>query len=138
MDRYTSQTSIKYAFVVFRHMDGSRDAVRLLSVRWIYRFFVGTVCCKCCCGRRQKELKKKMFKGKWLDVRKASDPDEIKWENLGYSWISIKIRMLLSWTSALILIFLALYALIAMTNWSEDIKEEIQTNINCPEKVTKR
>ena len=104
-------------------MDGSRAAVRVLNLRWIYRSCIVTICCACCCDGRQRALKKKSFKGKWLDVRKASDPDEIKWENLGYTPLSITIRMLFSWIAALILICVALYGLLAMTAKSEELKD---------------
>jgi hypothetical protein len=119
-------------------MDGPALALSLLNINWIYKVCVGKVCCAQCCGRRRKALKQKEFKGQMLELRKASDPDEIKWENLGYKQVNRKLRVFASWLSALALILVALYALLEMREKSETLTAEFDTGIVCPETVTKQ
>ena len=77
---------LKFAYVVFRSMD---------SLDYVHNAYkkVGScrrccvMCCKgyCGCDKEYKDLKKKHFFKRWPKVSTACEPDNIKWENLGYT-----------------------------------------------------
>ena len=48
----------------------------------------------------------------WIYLKKASSPDEINWQNLGYSGLNRNIRKYITYFIALCLIFLSFLAII--------------------------
>jgi len=82
-------------------------------------------------------LREKHFYQRWLKVTKACEPDEINWENIGYSGCSRFFRKLVIWIVALAMIFVGLLALVYMKYKADELKEEYQTQIDCPESLTR-
>ena len=76
--------TVKYAYVTFRSMHDMNRVLKAYNVSKRYRCLVNYLCC-CCCTEEKKKLQERVFYNQWIDVRKASEPDEIKWENLGVS-----------------------------------------------------
>ena len=96
-----------------------------------------TMCCGgCCCPEQKAALKKKYFFKKWPEVQRADDPDNIKWENLGVSSFSRRIRVCITWLIALCLILGTLLGIIFMKDWASELKENYSSNtVICPEGV---
>lgn len=90
-----------------------RDMELVLSaynISSFYRVFITYL--GCCCSSRRKELRKKYFMNEWINLKKASSPDEINWQNLGYSGLNRNIRKYITYLIALCLIFLSFLAII--------------------------
>lgn len=66
----------------------------------------------------------------------ACEPDNIKWENLGYSKKSRRIRALIVWLIAIGLIVASLIGIVIMKNKTTELKEEFKLGIKCPKKET--
>jgi hypothetical protein len=65
----------KAAYVLFRSMESRERALIALNVGWFDYFK------QFCCFSEAVEMKK--FKGEYLKVREASDPELINWTNWG-------------------------------------------------------
>ena len=65
----------------------------------------------CCCFNKKKALEDKLFMGKLLDIKQAGSPDDINWDNLGYSPLNRTLRYLL-----VLLVSLALICFTFETN----------------------
>ena len=72
-----------------------------------------------------------MFMNKWLDVRRADEPDEIKWENSGYSQKNRVFRRFLIWIIAIILIFFGATAMVYISDQTKSLQEEYETDKPC-------
>lgn len=87
-------------------MHDMNHVLKAYNVSKRYRCLVNYLCC-CCCGEERKRLQQRLFYDQWIDVRKASEPDEIKWENLGVSSKSRCFRRFLVWLLAAIILLAA-------------------------------
>ena len=67
------------------------------------------------------------FFNSWLKVNQACLPDEINWENIGYSTCSRRIRKCMIWIVAALLILIGLIGVVLLRLKSENLKEEFQT-----------
>jgi hypothetical protein len=132
------EKGIRFAYVVFRSMDAYDIVLNAYKE-------VGSCnrCCamscfgSCCCSARQAELKKMHFFKKWPKINQASEPDNIKWENLGYSNKSRNTRSCILWLIAIVLIIASLIGIVIMKNRTTELKQEFKLNVPCPETVSK-
>jgi hypothetical protein len=79
---------------------------------------------------------KHIFK-KWPKISRACEPDNIKWENLGYSQKSVRCRMMIVWLIAFALVFISLIGIVLMKNKTTELKKEYKLDILCPLNTTK-
>lgn len=92
------KAKIKYAFVVFRSMEGMARILNAYSLTRVERLWLYITC-------RWKNFSDKLFYGSYLDVKKAIDPSLILWENLGSSM----------WWRALRIVFIAIVAALLLS-----------------------
>lgn len=67
-DEMTQQRAV-VAFVQFKSMTGQRRFLKGARVGWFKRTF------------KKKEYEDKKFKGQWLDIRRAPEPEVVLWQN---------------------------------------------------------
>lgn len=83
----------------------------------LYRYLVEN-CCRCACKEKYKSIQNKKFYGRWLKVERACQPEEIIWQNIGYSGASIFCRKFFIWIIAIILIILGIFGMSAFQFYS--------------------
>lgn len=115
IQRNPNRHSYKYAYVLLKSMKDADAILQAYNVNPGYRFMILHLCPACCCRRRYKELSELKFKGRWLDVVRADEPDEIKWENNGYSGKNRTCRRIIIWITAIVIILLGVTAMIYIT-----------------------
>ena len=69
----TDENTIKYAYIVFRSMEGMQKALQMYNISRTYRCM--TWACGCCCRRRKERLINMLFYKEWPTVEKATLPD---------------------------------------------------------------
>mmetsp|Transcript_28134 Transcript_28134/g.42552 ORF Transcript_28134/g.42552 Transcript_28134/m.42552 type:complete len:292 (-) Transcript_28134:1600-2475(-) len=129
--------NVKYAYVVFRSMKARDGATQLFNLSSFYRYFILTFCCSCFCKNSRESLKKRYFYDKWLKVDKACQPDEIKWENIGYSLSNRRCRRVLIHLVALLLVVVGLCGLLYTKSEADDFQTTYDPHLNCPDTVSK-
>jgi len=87
----------------------------------------------CCCSESKRRLKKKHLFGKWPGVSVAGLPDNIKWENLGYTAKERRCRAGFSWLIALVLMIISIGGMLIFKQQTEELKENFNTDVACPE-----
>lgn len=118
-EKHHGQQSINNAYVVFKDMD---------DVDAIIKAYDQGACKRCCirtCGsKEQKDLlnSKYIFK-KWPVLDRAPLPEDIKWENLGYSSNNRRIRRCGVNFVAFILLLIALVVLAGVEVETDKMKE---------------
>mmetsp|Transcript_1780 Transcript_1780/g.3133 ORF Transcript_1780/g.3133 Transcript_1780/m.3133 type:complete len:347 (-) Transcript_1780:1353-2393(-) len=124
---------VRYAYVVFRQTDAPEIALKAYDIG-SFKFWLTMSCFGDCCCRRQKKslMRKHLFK-KWPQLEVAGEPDNIKWENLGYSGFERNLRSSISWLVALLLIAAALIGIVIFKEKTSELKEEFNTDITCPD-----
>jgi len=65
-------------------------------------------------------------------LKKASSPDEINWQNLGYSGLNRKIRKYITYFIALCLIFLSFLAIIQINKEFKKFDSNFKNAMQCP------
>lgn len=130
-----STRTIKYAYIVFRQTKAKEKAMSLYSVSMADRFL--TNLCGCCCSKRMEKYLKRYFEGEWLEVSAAGLPDQILWQNIGVSSFSRRIRKVVNWLVAIALIIIGIFGVVYFKYKSDVLKEEFQTEISCPDSITK-
>ena len=74
---------------------------------------------------------KKLFRGKWLRVRPAVDPELLLWENFGITSRQKCLRSTLYWIYMIVLMISSFYLIVYLENFVRS-KEEQVLNIECP------
>ena len=129
--------TIKYAYVTFRSMHDKNQVLKAYNISSRYRFVVNNLCC-CCMREQQEMLRQRMFYDRWIKVKKASEPDEIQWENLGVSKLSRCCRRTCVWIFAVIIILVAIVGMVQFKVNSDDaVKNGYNTQYDCPQEVDK-
>ena len=67
----------------------------------------------------------------------ACEPDNIKWENIGYSKRQRRCRAAIVWFIAILLIVASLIGIVIMKNKTTELKKEYKTDMPCPLDVSK-
>lgn len=67
-------TSVRYAYVTFRSMDSVNKVIDAYNISDRYRCCINC-CCFCCYPDEAASLKEKEFKGNWLEIEKACEPE---------------------------------------------------------------
>jgi hypothetical protein len=104
------EPDVKYAFIVFRDMLGLEVVKRAYDVNaWEYytKMYFG-----CCIPLENKRMRKKHFFMKWPKVEDACEPDNIKWQNLGFSARYRRSMSVIVWLIAIFLIICSLIGII--------------------------
>jgi hypothetical protein len=91
-------------------MDGMQKVLEAYNFSKSYR--LSAVWCGCFCKKRKQTIEKMYFFDRWLKVTQACLPDEIKWENIGYSHFNRRIRKLVIWIIAILLLVFGLMGVI--------------------------
>jgi len=97
------EAEVKYAFITFRNM----EAVRLVKEAYQIGFWNRkcTLCFgSCCCSKKYKAMRKKHFFNKLPNIEDACQPDNINWDNLGFTAFRRNICTGFNWLVAVILI----------------------------------
>lgn len=94
-------------------MGGMDSALDVYNITAFYRYLY-MYCCCCCYKKRKQAIRDTYFFQSWLKVSKACLPDEIQWQNIGYSGSSRRMRKALIWILALALVVLGVYGVIWM------------------------
>lgn len=121
--------------MVFRSPESSKKALDLFTASWTYRLMTNKF--RCCCRKRMSDLKKKYFYNRWIDVREPGQPDEIKWENLGYSLKERICYRVIVWTIAIALTVGALIVLTYLKYQTDVLRKEYEINLQCPQETSK-
>lgn len=121
--------------MVFRDPESCQKAMRVFHATWIQKTF--TLYCYCFMGRSARRQKKIFLFNRWIDVRNAGLPDEILWQNLGYSRCQRTLYRAIVWVIALALIFLAVASMTLIKYKADNLKQDFQTDIQCPPEVSK-
>ena len=106
---------VRYAYIVFRSMDALNLAIgayNLGSCGSCKKCCILSCFGDCCCSQAKKRLRKKHIFGKWPGINVAGLPDNIKWENLGYTAKERRVRAAFSWLIALILIAISIVGIV--------------------------
>jgi hypothetical protein len=122
--------NLKFAYITFRSMDAVELVQNAYDVDCCKRRC--TICCGpyCCKDKYEAMAKKHIFK-KWPDIQVACAPDNIKWENLGYSARSRRCRMAFVWLIAFALVFGSLIGIVIMKDKTTELKEEFNLDMPC-------
>lgn len=119
----SEEKSIKYAYIVFKSTENTQRAIQAYDVSSGFR--VWSHICKCCISKENKhKMERNIFYDRWLDVQLAGLPEEIKWENLGYSKSNRKCRKLFIMFLTKLLMVAGIFAVVYMKYASDSLKDE--------------
>ena len=136
-ERSAEEQSITYAFVVFKTQRDMNRIVELHRTGILSRGVYRSSCCRMCCTKKHNAMKNMYFTQmksntqKWLEVQRACEPDEIMWQNLGYSGASHLFRKFNMWMLALSILVIAIFAIVQMSAKAEKLKSEFNTEAPC-------
>ena len=91
---------------------------------WSLKYFFENIICGKCMNDGQKKISKLKMD---ISVKKADEPYEIVWENMGYTRMERNVRKLLSSLSSLFLIAIT-FGIIVLINWGQRIISEKEEN----------
>lgn len=86
----------------------------------------------CCCPSEQKRLKKLHFFKKWPKIELASEPDNIKWENLSSSAKYRRTMSCFVWGVAIFLIVCSLLGIVFFKVQTTKLEEKFKSDVICP------
>jgi hypothetical protein len=121
---FKDQRNLKFAYIVFRSMDAQQKVLDAYNINSCSRRC--TMCCGCCCKEKYSALAKKHIFKKWPNIQVACEPDNIRWENLGYSARTRRCRMGFVWLIAFALVFASLLGIVIMKDYTAELKEEFK------------
>mmetsp|Transcript_11586 Transcript_11586/g.17526 ORF Transcript_11586/g.17526 Transcript_11586/m.17526 type:complete len:308 (+) Transcript_11586:1666-2589(+) len=124
---------VRYAYVVFRNMDATEMALKAYTIGTCKRKCIMSCFGNCCCLKARKKLERKHFFSSWPRINRACMPDNIKWENLGYTAKERNTRSAIAWLIALVLILVSIIGIVILKNKTDELKKEFNTDIQCPE-----
>ena len=91
---------------------------------WSVRYFFENMICSRCVNEGQKRIS---FLKMELDVKRADEPYEVEWENMGYTRTERNVRKLISIIASFFLIAVT-FAIIVLVNWGQRILSEDEEN----------
>lgn len=119
----------KSAFVVFRSMEGQARAVDAFK-----RTFWDKCLNVCSCGRNAKVGSRferdKRFKGQWLTVKRAVDPELVIWENYGINLLSRIIRTCIFWLFFIGILSFCFWSVVNLENRNQ-LLDKAQPKVDC-------
>jgi hypothetical protein len=71
----------------------------------------------------------------WLNPQRASLPENIKWENLGYSRTNRLLRKTIVWCFAILLIIISLVGISLFKMKTDELSKEFKIDVRCPENI---
>lgn len=117
------------AFVLFRSMEGvERALVGFQHNRFFRYFFSVFYCCT------PKLYRKKLFRDKWIKVKRAVEPELLIWENFGVTKKSRFVRILLYLIFVVFMLGVCFF-IIGILEKQSDNAQELIPNVQCPEVV---
>lgn len=130
---------MQYAYIVFRQMS---DVDLVLNVYEKYgasrRCCMSCVsCCKCCNNNSKfkkwrDEYESLQLYGRFLEIKRASDPSMIKWNNLGSSKLRRCACISLNWIIALLLMAMTLIGVVYLKWQTDQMEASLLPRVNCP------
>ena len=122
--------NVVYTFVTFRSMDAVAMMERAYDWSASYR------CCikafSCCCTEQNRRLKMREVDGRWPKPQEAELPDNILWQNMGYSRFNQLIRKSIVWLIAISLTICAFIGILYFKNLAISSKGEFKAPTDCP------
>jgi hypothetical protein len=134
-DKKLEEKSVKYAYIVFREVYSKDVCLEAYNISNGFRALAKF--CKCCCSRRYKKIQNNYFYDRWVGSSYSGLPDEINWQNIKYTMKNRRIRKLVIWIIAIVLILAGILGVVYMKNQSDVLSKEFKTNIICPDKTSK-
>ena len=104
MEEIGTNNQVVTVFLLFRSMEGVERALYAFKSYKITRMWLSIF--TCCMSKRQKS---KLFKGKWLKVQPAVEPELLLWENFGVSRWGRFLRVLLYVVFVLVMLIVCFY-----------------------------
>lgn len=95
------------------------------------RYCIRNCCDKCCINALSVLNKKNIFK-KFPKISDSVNPDNINWQNLGFSEKYRFVMKIMNWLIALSLIILSLIFVILLKQKTMELKKEYNINVVCP------
>lgn len=89
-------------------------------------------CCQSLCKNILEEVNKKNIMKLFPKLSKSVTPDNINWQNLGYSEKHRFIMRIVNWLIAISLIILSLIFVILLKVKTLELKKEYNINVVCP------
>ena len=89
----------------------------LSKIFWSIRYFFQNIICKNCVNDSIKNLSYLKME---IDVKKADEPYEVEWENMGYTRIERNVRKFISIIASFLLIAIT-FGIIVLINWGQRI-----------------
>ena len=126
---FKDEQNLKFAYVTFRNMDSAELVMNAYKVGVCKRKC--TMCCGCCCKEQYDALAKKHLFKKWPEINVACAPDNIKWENLGYTARSRRCRIGFVWLVAFALVFASLIGIVIMKDRTTELKQKYKLDMPC-------
>lgn len=117
----TKERTFRFAYIVFRSMDGAEAVLDAYKVSWIKRFCIMKFGGACCIDS-QKAMKRLHFFKRWPNVRVACDPDNINWFNLKTKLTERRIRSAIVWLIAIIIVLLSITGIVYFKNLANTLK----------------
>jgi hypothetical protein len=94
----------------------------------IYLPFMFTNYICCCLYKAKKRKKYRLFSQ--LNVEKAPEPSDLKWENLRYSYMNKFFRSVIVYLVSIVLIVISLFIIVGLTQVQNDFKNIQNKGIN--------
>jgi hypothetical protein len=92
-------------------MDYADRLLKAYNLQDSYRCLVNYCCC-CCMRAAQQRMAGKYFHDRWLYVTRASEPEGIKWANLGVGKTSRAIRYCTVQLFCVVVVIAGLYGMV--------------------------
>lgn len=119
-------------------MADANKVLNAYNVNSIYRNLLLHAFPSCFCKKRRQELKDLMFMDRWIGVSRADEPDEIKWENNGYTMKNRACRRFIIWIIAIVLIFSGATAMIYISDKTQSLQQAYGRVRPCDIEITKK
>jgi hypothetical protein len=84
--------------------------------------------CKCCCASKNDC---NIFEGRYLRVTEATDPGNIKWENMSIKPFNRNARRLFSWVVTIGLWIVSFAFMVFVRNQQRDVSDQVQPTKDC-------
>ena len=104
MEEMGTNNQVVTVFVLFRSMEGVERALYAFKSNKCTRMWFSLF--TCCMSKKQKS---KLFKGKWIKVQPAVEPELLLWENFGVSQWGRFVRVMLYVIFVLVMLIVCFY-----------------------------
>lgn len=99
---------------------------------WSYSYRRCIKVCGCLCPGQKRKLKIREIDGVWPAPQEAQLPDNIMWQNMGYSRANQLCRKSIVWLIAITLTILAFIGILYFKNLAIESQSDFKTRTDCP------